>query len=104
MDKREIIQMENALIDLQKKSMAIQGIHLVSGATTVTGHFYGFSVGSTKPDTLKVIPITGKVYINGVALASTDDLVNFVSEGEFVPVEFTSITLTGAGYVKCYSK
>lgn len=86
-----------------QKGFAEQGAHLVSGATTVTGNFYGFTVGSTKPDTLK-ITTTAKTTLNGVALATTDDIVNFVSEGEFVPIEFTSITLTGAGYVKCWAK
>lgn len=91
------------LITIASKGFANQGCHLISGATTVTGNFYGLSVGSTKPDTLK-ITVTSNVKLNGIALASTDDIINFLSEGEFFPVEFTSITLTGSGYVKCYSK
>lgn len=105
MKKEDLTQLEGALTDLQRKSMALNGVVFVSGATTINGNFYGFAVGSTKPDTLKITCVKGKGFLNNAELAATDDIINFVSEGEFVPVEFTSMTTTGAtGCVKCYSK
>lgn len=103
MEKRDLNTIEQLLSVINMKAYSQQGCELVSGATTKTGNFYGFSVGATKPDTLK-ITTTASVTLNGTALASTDDIINFVSEGEFVPIEFTSITLTGAGYVKCFKR
>lgn len=105
MKNEDLTRLENSVNELQNKGLANSGIVFVSGATTVTGHFYGFAVGSTKPDTLKITCTKGKGFLNTAELAATDDIINFVSEGEFVPIEFTSITTTGAaGCVKCYNK
>jgi len=37
-----------------QKGFAEAGCQLISGATTIKGNFYGFSIGATKPDTLKL--------------------------------------------------
>lgn len=78
-----------------------RGIHFISGAQTVTGNFYGLSVGSVKPDTIKVTP-TQEMYINGSAVTSDTDLADYLLEGEFVPIKGSQVVTTGSGYLKAY--
>ena len=103
MEKRDLNTVEQELVLLNRNGYAQQGCELLSGSTTVTGNFYGFSIGATKPTTLKITTLAN-ITLNGTALAPTDDIISFVSEGEFVPINFTSITITGSGYIKCYKK
>ena len=87
--------------EIKNKMFANSGIHFISGANTVEGTFYGISVGYTKPDSIKVTPIQ-EMYINGAAVTSDTELVDFLNEGEFVPIMCSSITTTGTGYLKAY--
>jgi hypothetical protein len=96
-------QLLDMAVKANRKAHAEQGCHLISGSTTVTGNFYGFTLGLTAPTSLK-ITTNSNVILNGTALASTDEIISFVSPGEYVPIEFTSITITGSGYVKLWSK
>ena len=91
------------LNDISSKSYSFNGISFVSGANTLKGEFYGLSVGNTRPDSLKIVP-KDNLKLNGAILQSSDDILEFLSSGEFVPMEFTEITLTGNGYVKCFNK
>lgn len=104
MEELERRQLLNDIKELVNKGYSYNGVSLVSGANTIEGDFFGFSIGSTKPTTMVITKSKANIKLNGAALAITDDLINFASEGEFVPMEFTKMTITGTGYVKCYNK
>lgn len=86
------------------KSHGENGCVFISGAQTITGKFYGISIGATKPDTLKITTSEKPYFLNGAKLAATDDLINFVSEGQYLPINCTSITTTGTGYMIAWYK
>ena len=81
------------------------GCHFMSGATTITGNFYGFSVGANLPSTIILTTTNNKQYfINNNVLEINNDIVDYVVEGEYLPIEFTSITTTGSGNLKLWYK
>jgi len=84
------------------KEQAGRGCQLASGAVTITGNFYGFSVGAVKPDSIK-ITTNQEVLLNGTAITAATELVNFFVEGEFIPIRGSSIIITGSGYMKAWS-
>ena len=102
-DSKKLTLIHRKGVEAIRKGHAEQGCHLISGATTVTGNFYGFTIGVTAPDSLK-LTTESNIILNGTALAVSDDIINFFSIGEYVPIQFTSITLTGSGYVKLWAK
>lgn len=102
-DIREKIDKTNSLLEQTLyKEQAGRGCQLVSSANTITGTFYGFSVGAIKPDSIK-ITTTQEVLINGTAITASTELVNFFIEGEFIPIRCSSIIITGSGYLKAWS-
>ena len=86
------------------KSHGENGCIFISGAQTIPGNFYGISIGATKPDTLKITTSEKTYKLNAATLAATDDLINFVSEGQYLPINCTSITTTGSGYLIAWYK
>lgn len=81
------------------------GCHFMSGATTITGNFYGFSVGASIPDSIILTTSNNKhCFINSAVLAISSDISDYVVEGEYLPIEFTSITTTGSGNLKLWNK
>lgn len=92
------------LVLANRKAHGEQGCTFMSGATTITGNFYGFSVGATKPDSIVLTTLNGTYTLNGTTLAADDDIVDYVIEGEYLPIQFTSITTTGSGYLKLWHK
>jgi len=103
MTQAEEQRLLSAIEALKNQGYSFNGVSLVSGANTIKGDFYGLSIGSTKPDSLKIVP-KDNITLNGSQLLASNELVDFLSEGEFIPIEFTEITLTGSGFVKCYNK
>ena len=101
---KQIKQLSETLISLDRKSFGNQGCTFMSGATTITGQFSGISVGSVKPDSIVLTTSTTTYTLNGTTLAADDDIVGFVNEGEYIPIHFTSITTTGSGYLKLWHK
>ena len=80
-----------------RKDHGESGCVFMTGAVTVTGNFYGFSVGSTKPDSIVVTVDTKPYKLNAADLSASDDIINYCSVGDYVPISFTSITITGSG-------
>jgi len=79
-------------------SYAKGGAHFVSTGDTYTGNFYGITI-VIAPDSLK-IDTEGSLYeLNGSDLVSTDDIVDYLPTGTFIPIHFQSITLGSNGYV-----
>lgn len=97
--------LQNLIEKFSNKSHGEQGCTLVTGATTVIGNFYGFSVGETKPDSI-VLTIKGDkpVRLGTTTLAADDDIIDFVTAGGYFPIEFTSITTTGTGSLIAWNK
>lgn len=102
MNKENIII--EKLDELNRKGYAFNGIDIVSGANSIEGDYFGFTISPTKPDTLKITPKNANLLVNGAAATIATDLVAYFAEGQFVPVEFTKMTLTGSGHVACYKK
>ena len=101
--KELLNKLKTILQDSKSKSFSEKGVELISGANTRKGNFYGLAVGSTKPTSIKIVP-KDNIFLNGVAVTIATELVDFFTEGEFVPIEFTQIIITGTGFVKCYNK
>ena len=81
------------------------GCHFINGATTVTGNFYGFSVGANIPDSIILtVNNNNQYFINNMTLSDSDNIVDYIVEGEYLPIEFTSITTTGVGNLKLWYK
>lgn len=88
-----------------RKNHGEQGCTFMSGATTITGNFYGISIGSVKPNTIVLTTLGTTSYnLNSTVLDVDDNIVDFVVEGEYIPISFTSITTTGSGYLKLWHK
>lgn len=87
-----------------RQGQASNGCVFISGAQTVTGNFSGLSVGSAKPDTINLTVTSSRYKLNASYLQTDDDIVDFVTEGQYLPIEFTSITTTGTGYIVAYKK
>lgn len=90
------------LEQINYKEQGGRGCQLASGAVTITGNFYGFSVGAIKPTSIK-ITTNQEVLLNGTAITTATELVNFFIEGEFIPIRGSAITITGSGYMKAWS-
>jgi hypothetical protein len=103
---KKIFDIIKELIErLTSKSHGEQGCVFMSGANTITGNFYGFSVGGTLPDSIVVTTINNKPYkLNAANLTITDDIVSYVSTGDYLPIQFTSITTTGSGFLVLWYK
>lgn len=100
----KIVETLKNILKYFKQGQASDGCIFISGATTITGNFSGLSVGSVKPDSI-VLTVTGSMYkMNDSYLQKDDDIVPFIVEGQYIPIEFTSITTTGSGYVIAYKK
>lgn len=89
---------------LVNKSHGENGCVFISGAQTISGSFCAISIGATKPDTLKITTSEKPYLLNTANLAATDDLINFVTEGQYLPINCTSITTTGSGYIIAWYK
>lgn len=103
MDQNQENRFINAIREINNKGFSFNGVNLLSGANTIKGNFYGLTIGSIKPDSIKIVP-KDNVKLNGIAVTISTELVNFFVEGEFIPIEFTEIIITGTGYVKCFNK
>jgi len=100
----KILKFLEKITNYFKQSQATSGIVFISGATTISGNFNGLSIGSMKPDSI-VLTVPGSMYeMNSTYLQTDDDVAPFVVEGQYIPIEFTSITTTGSGYVIAYKK
>jgi hypothetical protein len=104
MEKKDEDKLIMRIEDLVNKSFSFNGIHLLSGDASCEGNFFGFSVGAAKPTTIKIVSASNNIQLNGATLTENDNIADFVSEGEFVPVEFTKMTITGSGKIKNYKK
>jgi len=100
----QILNFLRKITEYFKQSQATSGCIFVSGATTITGNFNGLSIGSVKPDSIS-LTVPGSMYkINSTYLQTDDDIAPFMTEGQYIPLEFTSITTTGSGYAIVYKK
>lgn len=96
---------QNLIEKFSNKAHGEQGCTLLNGATTITGKFYGFSVGETKPDSI-VLTIDGDkpVRLGTTTLAANDDIIDYITSGGYFPIGFTSITTTGTGSLILWNK
>lgn len=105
--KKQQVQVERKDSDeLNYKAHAEDGCIFLSGAATATagtGYFYGISFGAVKPDSIVIDfgDYEASYSLNG-ATATSEDLIDFFSPGEYVPLKFKEVTITGSGAIKIW--
>ena len=103
MDNKQFDTFINTIKDINHKGFSFNGVNLLSGANTIKGDFYGLAIGALKPTSIKITP-KNNILLNGTAVTIATELIDFFVEGEFIPIEFTEIIITGTGFVKCFNK
>jgi len=111
--------MDDKFYDNKVKGMSLENViksHAVNGASFVSltgsigpNDYYGILIGDTVPVTITVTfgkyaalyDIDGTTPTGGQQVAISGSYFN---AGEYVPIMFTNMSVTGTGYVKAFKK